>query len=275
MQQRTYKTGDVILEEGEPSDSVYRIVSGEAEVYTQGDGHPIVLGNVKAGEFLGEMGVIEGKPRSASARAKGQLTATRLEKWEFLRLMSEEPSSAYRLIARLGERLRVVNRKLAEATASKEAFAHTEPPAIPQPDGEGLTTQAKTTSGAAKANVTLYSSSQQLSSYIPAEGLRLSKLPFTVGRAPSSGESGPSVPIDLIIPDSKPYRLSRQHFSVSRLRDGYVVLDIGSTLGTEVNGEFLGEHFGADFIPLKQGDNVIVAGGAGSPFTFKVFLKET
>lgn len=274
MKQCTYQTGDVILGEGEPSDCVYRIVSGEAEVYTEGDGQTIVLGNVKGGEFLGEMGIIEGKPRSASARAKGRVTATRLEKWEFLRLMSEEASSAYRLIARLGERLRVVNRKLAEATASKEAFDGTTRTPVSQPDRGNPPSQATTRSGGDNASVTLFSSSPQLSSYIPAEGLRLTKLPFTVGRAPSSGEPGPSVPIDLSIPDSQPYRLSRQHFSVSRLRDGYVILDIGSTLGTEVNGEFLGEHFGADFIPLKRGDNVIVAGGAGSPFAFKVFLEE-
>jgi len=53
-----------------------------------------------------------------------------------------------------------------------------------------------------------------------------------------------------------------------------VVLDLGSTLGTEVNGEFLGHHFGKDFEYLEIGENAVTAGGVGSPFTFKVLLEQ-
>jgi hypothetical protein len=53
-----------------------------------------------------------------------------------------------------------------------------------------------------------------------------------------------------------------------------VVLDLGSTLGTEVNGEFLGEHFDKDVKHLHMGENTITAGGMESPFTFIIRLEK-
>ena len=53
-----------------------------------------------------------------------------------------------------------------------------------------------------------------------------------------------------------------------------MVLDLRSTLGTEVNGEFLGEHFDKDFKYLNMGENTITAGGMESPFTFTVRLEK-
>ena len=53
-----------------------------------------------------------------------------------------------------------------------------------------------------------------------------------------------------------------------------MVLDLGSTLGTEVNGEFLGEHFANDVKYLNTGENTITAGGMESPFTFTVRLEK-
>ena len=70
MKKRAYNAGDIILREGDPSDVVYKIVSGDVEVFKEQDGQTIVLGVMKEGEFLGEMGVVDDEPRSASARAK-------------------------------------------------------------------------------------------------------------------------------------------------------------------------------------------------------------
>ena len=52
MKRRTYNAGDIILKEGDPSDVVYKIVSGDVEVFKEQDGQTIVLGVMKEGEFL-------------------------------------------------------------------------------------------------------------------------------------------------------------------------------------------------------------------------------
>ena len=49
-----------------------------------------------------------------------------------------------------------------------------------------------------------------------------------------------------------------------------VIEDLGSTLGTVVNGQAIGHHFARDAAPVRRGDNHILAGGRGSPFEFLV-----
>ena len=256
MEERQYQEGEIILKQGDPSEFVLRIMIGEVEVYTEKDGHEVILGTVKNNDFLGEMGAIERQPRSASARAKTQVTAIFFERWEFLRLMSEEASSAYRIIVRLSERLRAVNEKLAVETVLYE-----EETAGERKDCETL-------------SLRLYSPSESLRSYIPKEGLAITKFPFTVGRSSDGSPSPPTSETELNLPDSPPFRLSPQHFSLDDSSEGYVVKDWGSNLGTEVNGEFLGEGFGHDRTLLKKGENLIIAGGVHSPFVFKVILEK-
>lgn len=246
MQQRDYADGELIVAQGAPSDYVYRIRSGEVEVFSELEGQEVVLGSMKEGDFLGEMGIIEGQKRSASARAKGPVAAELLERSEFFRLISEDTSAASLLITRLGDRLRAVSEKLAQAEVSREA---------PPP------------------RLQLFASSEPLRALIPEEGLELAELPFSIGRK-SEGQTRSGVEIKLTLPDSKPFRLSRQHFALTLLEDRCAVLDLGSTLGTRVNGEGLGQDFGRDFKHLDPGENEIVAGGSNSPFVFRVVLCE-
>ena len=255
MEEREYQEGEIILRQGDPSEFVLRIMIGEVEVYTEKDGHQVVLGTVKNNDFLGEMGAIERRPRSAYARAKTQVTAIFFERWEFLRLMSEEASSAYRIIVRLSERLRAVNEKLAEETVLYEEQA------------SGEKKELETLS------LRLFSPSESLRPYIPKEGISITKFPFTVGRSADGTPSPPISDTELILPDSPPFRLSPQHFSLNESPEGYVVKDGGTTSGTEVNGEFLGETFGQDRTILRKGENLIIAGGMHSPFVFKVLLE--
>ena len=67
--------------------------------------------------------------------------------------------------------------------------------------------------------------------------------------------------------------MSRSHFRIEKLGDDDVVRDLGSKLGTQVNGEALGHHFASDFAPLENGRNLIVAGGIGPPYVFRVVVE--
>jgi hypothetical protein len=51
---------------------------------------------------------------------------------------------------------------------------------------------------------------------------------------------------------------------------GHQVRDLCSTLGTIVNGQPIGNHFGTDHAALGVGENEVIAGGADSPFVFSV-----
>lgn len=272
MRQREYNAGDIVLKEGDPSDVVYKILSGEVEVFKKLGGQSVILGVMKAGEFLGEMGIVDDEPRSASARAKNQVSVIIYEEEEFFRLISRDSSAAERMILRLCERLRTVSKRLAEATVSLKIDDKIEDKAsVSEP--QSLPADARPKSESTHLRLKLLSFSQELIPPLPKEGITVTKLPFSVGRSPVGKEPEPAVPIDLKIPDSRPFRLSRQHFALYPNPRGCGVLDLGSALGTEVNGELLGHNFGKDFEYLKLGENKITAGGVGSPFTFKVLVE--
>jgi len=121
--------------------------------------------------------------------------------------------------------------------------------------------------------ILLVPSSPRLTPVMPAEGIEIVKLPFSIGRSIKWKETAPTMNMDLIIPDKRPFRLSREHFALYHDQEGCGILDLGSTLGIQINGVFLGRHFGKDFEYLKPGENQVVAGGLDSPFVFKVLVK--
>ncbi|MEO8160128.1 MAG: EAL domain-containing protein [Arenimonas sp.] len=61
--------GQVLFREGDVSTTGFLVEGGELEISIQIDGRPIVLSRLRAGDILGEMGVFDGAPRSATATA--------------------------------------------------------------------------------------------------------------------------------------------------------------------------------------------------------------
>jgi len=108
--------------------------------------------------------------------------------------------------------------------------------------------------------------------YVGTAPIRVDGLPFTIGRAPGEHEAASVMPVDLAIPEPAPYRLSRAHFSFVAHEGEVLVRDLNSMLGTILNDRALGRDFPVHSAPLQRGENTLVAGGRGSPFTFKVTL---
>ena len=272
MTKHSYSVGEFVFKEDDPSHFVCRIISGEVEVIKELEDQTVVLGTVKEGEFVGEMGVIEGRPRSATVRTKSDVTAELISKEEFLRVMSEDTESAYQLIARLCERLRTVDEKLAEATVSKDVRTYTIADISSPSHTQSLTPVEAAPIESHNLTLKIYPHSDRVTEFIPQDGVPVTQFPFQVGRQPKPTEPAPYVNMNLTIPDHPPYRLSRMHFAIEGTATGYLVRDLGSTLGTQLNGEFLGHHFARDSRNLETGENLVVAGGVGSPFVFRILI---
>lgn len=65
----TCMAGQVICEQGTPSNQAFFIESGLAEVILEEDGHSVKLAEIQPGEVFGEMGVLERELRMATVRA--------------------------------------------------------------------------------------------------------------------------------------------------------------------------------------------------------------
>lgn len=89
---RTYEAGDVLVRRGMPGDSMFFIVSGEAVV--ERDAGDVLL---KEGDFLGEMALLEQRPRSNTVRAMGRVRALVLDREDLDRLGRQYPDILKRI----------------------------------------------------------------------------------------------------------------------------------------------------------------------------------
>lgn len=110
----TFMGGEELFHVGDHSDCAYVIMDGEVEVMTDtGDGEEpsFVLGK---NELIGEMGVLNDAPRSATIRAKGEVQVLRLTRETLLKLLSENSEIALDVMRLLSERLANTLRKYEE-----------------------------------------------------------------------------------------------------------------------------------------------------------------
>ena len=98
---REFESGDVVIRKGEPADGFHLILGGRAKVV-----EPRRAGQLQTGNFFGEMGLLDGEPRSATVVAVSPLQTMRLPRRPFIRLLQEEPSIAIAMLAELGRRIR-------------------------------------------------------------------------------------------------------------------------------------------------------------------------
>src|SRR2546430_17696979 len=106
MTRTPFAEGQVLFREGDLPDSVFCLLSGSVDILRELDGEPILLGTVGAGQFIGEMGVVENRPRSATARAASEVEVEILTPTEFFDQIVGSPRAARELIQRLSQRLR-------------------------------------------------------------------------------------------------------------------------------------------------------------------------
>lgn len=92
----------VICREGDPGNSFYVILSGSVEIYSEKLNKHIV--NRHAGEFIGEMALLMGIPRSASIRTNEQTTLFVVDHTNLQKLLSNHPQLADQISAELATR---------------------------------------------------------------------------------------------------------------------------------------------------------------------------
>ena len=257
---RRFEAGEALFRQGDPSDVAIQILSGSVDVLREVGADAIVLGTVRAGEFVGEMGVLEGRTRSATVRAAGPVEAELIERQAFLDRVSDEPELARKLLVRMSARLRDVEDTLTRLYARDNGDA----------PGRDLVEAPRPAHGA--PSLVLRAATDRARGVLGADLMPITRLPFTVGRTPADNEAPALIPVDLAIPEPQPYRLSRAHFSLVAQGDEVVLRDLASKLGTIVNDRPLGWDFPSDSAPLHHGENTIIAGGRGSPFVFAVTL---
>jgi CRP-like cAMP-binding protein len=113
-----YLAGEVIFEEDGPGDLMFVILDGEVEILKAAhSGSAKVLSTLKKGEFFGEMALIDGHPRSASAVAKTDAKLLCMNEPVLDTYSMTNPEFAAKMIRNLAQRLRGANKLIEQALA--------------------------------------------------------------------------------------------------------------------------------------------------------------
>lgn len=87
-----FSKGEILLREGERGECAYIIENGNVEIVVQRDGVPIQIGTRGAGSLIGEMAIIDEKPRTATVRALDDCTVLEITREDFAhRVESADP----------------------------------------------------------------------------------------------------------------------------------------------------------------------------------------
>lgn len=96
------------LAERDTTDALYIILAGRVKVFVADrDGHELVLGEMGAGEYFGEM-VLDGGPRSASIMTLEKTRFAVVSRETFVEYLNANPAFAMRLIKQLIRRVRTL-----------------------------------------------------------------------------------------------------------------------------------------------------------------------
>lgn len=156
MSLQRFKAGDVIIQEGASNTSfLVLVLRGEVVVENEGVSRAdsTLLGVVGPGSVIGEMGLFDGEPRSATCKASTDVDTALLSRDALTELSRTSPLQANKLLAtllaRLTTRLRTITKRLrqsdrvnhtlqAELAQMKAAATDSARPKDPPPPGTGM-----------------------------------------------------------------------------------------------------------------------------------------
>jgi serine phosphatase RsbU (regulator of sigma subunit) len=100
------KPGEILFREGDTGDHMYVIVGGELEILkAPNTDDEMILNTIHAGEYIGEMSLITGAPRTASVRSRGEVILLSMGRVQLMDLLQRHPHLANDMVGVLSQRL--------------------------------------------------------------------------------------------------------------------------------------------------------------------------
>ncbi len=115
--------GDLVFEKGNPSRTLLLVEEGALEVFDESMGEVMVLARVGPGGVVGEVGFMDGQPRTHHVRARGACRLQRLSREALLGLVQSDPALFAKLAIALAQVLAFRFRSAVEELEPVRSFA--------------------------------------------------------------------------------------------------------------------------------------------------------
>ena len=144
MRVRRFRRGETVFHIGDPGDALFVVISGSIKITLPADtGDEAILATLRPGDFFGELALLDGAPRSATAIAIEATETYILPRDRFRDLVATEPAMRDALLGTLAAEVRRLTHHVEELhflditgrLASRLARLAGESGATPQPDG--------------------------------------------------------------------------------------------------------------------------------------------
>lgn len=110
---RRFRRGELVVEQGRKSNALFILLNGRARVLTSDTrGREVILAVLEAGDYVGEMSLIDNDPHSATVRAEIQTDMLVLQRSDFARCLPENSTLSYAILRGLVRRLRNADRQI-------------------------------------------------------------------------------------------------------------------------------------------------------------------
>lgn len=107
---RQVPKGSILFYVDDPGNACYIVIEGKVKiVVNSGDGREHILGILGLSDLFGEMSLIDGQPRSATAIAVEETSVLTIQREEFMRILADHPGIAMKLLIVLSRRLRLTD----------------------------------------------------------------------------------------------------------------------------------------------------------------------
>jgi len=104
---RTFNKGEIIFAYGDPGEALFIVRRGSVQVYVEDrTGETIILAENLAGDVFGEISLLDGGPRTATAIATDESELLVMDRGDLLDLITRHPHAAMDLLSVMGRRLR-------------------------------------------------------------------------------------------------------------------------------------------------------------------------
>ena len=113
--EKPYSKNSTLFVEGMTGEILYIIRTGSVNITKKAGAQEIVLATLKEGEFLGEMSLIDNRPRTATARVAEESSLLVMTKKAFNNLLEKQPTAALKILLFF---LKIANERVRKANES-------------------------------------------------------------------------------------------------------------------------------------------------------------
>src|SRR5918995_4506577 len=107
LRRRRFRRGEVIMHQGDPGDSLYVVASGAVKIVLPStEGEEAIIATLRPGDFFGELALLDGAPRSATATSLEQSETLELPRATFHDLLDQDSALRDALLEGLAHELR-------------------------------------------------------------------------------------------------------------------------------------------------------------------------